>query len=109
MPYNYHVFKRILHEIKMRMPEFQPESLLDYGAGLGSGVFAGDTVYDKSLKRIAAVEPNVSMRKLGKFMTQELADDLDKASLLWVDSLAMIPGSGGDKGRFDLIILGYVL
>ena len=46
------------------------------------------------------------MRKLGKFMTKELNE---KNNILWVDSLAMIPGSGGEKGKFDIVILGYVL
>ena len=53
--------------------------------------------------RLAAVEPNMSMRKLGKFLSQDQFEN----EILWVDSLAMIPT--GDRGKFDLIILGYVL
>ena len=49
------------------------------------------------------MEPNLNMRKLGKFLTAELF----KNEILWVDSLAMIPS--GERGKFDLIILGYVL
>ena len=49
------------------------------------------------------MEPNVNMRKLGKY----LAEEQFKQPVLWVDSLAMIPT--GDRGKFDLIILGYVL
>jgi hypothetical protein len=52
---------------------------------------------------MAAVEPNLNMRKLGKFLTAEQF----KNEILWVDSLAMIPS--GERGKFDLIILGYVL
>ena len=98
------------------MPHFKPESVLDYGAGLGSGLWSAMNIFgtnsgedDKnsgSLKRIAAVEPNTSMRKLGKFLTEEINTH---NNILWVDSLAMIPGSGGEKGKFDLIILGFVL
>ena len=56
--------------------------------------------------RAAAVEPNVNMRKLGKF----LSEDLNKQNnILWVDSLAMVPGHGGERGKFDLILVGYVL
>ena len=85
---------------------FKPESLLDYGAGLGSGLWAGVNVWSNDLKRVAAVEPNTAMRKLGKFLTEELAD---KHSILWVDSLSMVPGVGGDRGKFDVVIVGYVL
>ena len=58
---------------------------------------------DKYLQRVAAVEPNVNMRKLGKFLTSEQF----QTEPLWVDSLAMVPS--GDRGKFDLIIVGYVL
>lgn len=43
------------------------------------------------------------MRKLGKFLTSEQF----KNEILWVDSLSMIPS--GERGKFDLILLGYVL
>ncbi len=103
MPYNYFVYKRVLNEVKQRMPHFKPKSVLDYGAGLGSGAWATHHVFQSDVERCAAVEPNVNMRKLGKFLTT----DQFKNEILWVDSLAMIPS--GERGKFDLIILGYVL
>jgi ribosomal protein RSM22 (predicted rRNA methylase) len=107
MPYNYTIYKRILHEINMRVPGFKPETALDYGAGLGSGVWAIHTIYgddgNRVTKRVAAVEPNMPMRKLGKFLSQEQFD----SEVLWVDSLAMVPT--GERGKFDLIVLGFVL
>jgi ribosomal protein RSM22 (predicted rRNA methylase) len=109
MPYNYMVFKRILNEVKARMPaSFKPESLLDFGSGLGSGLWAGNTIYSDHLKRIAAVEPSTNMRKLGKYLTEELNEKCSN-SILWVDSLSMIPGIGGEKGKFDIVIVGFVL
>ena len=76
MPYHYQVYKRIMHEIQMRMPpSFKPESVLDYGAGLGSGLWASLNIFPDTLKRVAAVEPNGNMRKLGKFLTEELSTD----------------------------------
>ena len=116
MPYHYYVYRRLLNEIKERLPNFKPESALDYGAGLGSGLWAAQHIYgtknaiDKegTLNRSAAVEPNVNMRKLGKYLSEELNEKAEN-SILWVDSLSMIPGSGGERGKFDLIILGYVL
>ena len=91
----------------MRMPDFKPKTSLDFGAGLGSGVWATQAIFGdegiKCLKRSAAVEPNTSMRKLGKFLTE----DQFEHPVLWVDSLAMIPT--GERGKIDLIIIGYVL
>jgi ribosomal protein RSM22 (predicted rRNA methylase) len=109
MPYNYMVYKRILHEVRTRMPaSFKPESLLDFGSGLGSGLWAGHTIFQDSLKKIAAVEPSTNMRKLGKYLTEELNEKCGN-SILWVDSLSMIPGIGGEKGKFDIVIVGFVL
>ena len=75
MPYNFTVYKRIMHELSMRLPNFKPKTSLDYGAGLGSGVWAMQAIYgsdgNKALKRSAAVEPNTAMRKLGKFMAED--------------------------------------
>jgi ribosomal protein RSM22 (predicted rRNA methylase) len=111
MPYTYSVYKRIFNELKIRLPSFKPESVLDYGAGLGSGLWSTIHMYenDKTIKRVAAVEPNQAMRKLGKFMTEDLLNKEDAPSILWADSLAMIPGYGAERGKFDIIILGYVL
>jgi SAM-dependent methyltransferase len=109
MPYHYMIFKQILSEVKVRMPKnFKPESVLDYGAGLGSGLWAGQHLFGDSIKRIAAVEPSTAMRKLGKYITEEINEKCNN-SILWVDSLSMIPGIGGDKGKFDLVLVGYVL
>ena len=65
-------------------------------------------MFPESIKRIAAVEPSTNMRKLGKYLTDVLNEKCQN-SILWVDSLSMIPGIGGDKGKFDLVILGFVL
>jgi ribosomal protein RSM22 (predicted rRNA methylase) len=71
MPYHYFVYKRIFSELKERVPELSESkdelfSVLDYGAGLGSGLWAAQDVFEA--KKLAAVEPNLAMRKLGKFL-----------------------------------------
>ena len=103
MPHNYMIYKRIFSEIKSRDPKYVPVSVLDFGSGLGSGVWGAIHSYD-TLERCAAVEPNVNMRQLGKYLTKEVEPDI-----LWTDSLSMIPGAGSQRGQFDLVILGFVL
>ena len=51
------------------MPHYKPQTVLDYGAGLGSGAWAAQHIFTNDIERMAAVEPNVNMRKLGKFIT----------------------------------------
>ena len=66
--------------------------MLDFGAGLGSFAWASLETF-KSIKQVAAVEPNTMMWKLGKFMTKDVEPEI-----LWVDALSMIPGLGGTWG-----------
>ncbi len=105
MPYTYNVSKRICMELQQRLPNFKPDSILDYGSGLGSSIWAAHDIY-KNANKLAAVEPNKDMRKLGRFLTT--IGELNK-EILWVESLTMIPGTGTDRGRFDLIFLSHVL
>ena len=48
--------------------------MLDYGAGLGSGLWAANDVFKS--QKMAAVEPNMAMRKLGKFLLEHTDDNL---------------------------------
>lgn len=105
MPYTYHISKRISLELSKRLPDFKPASVLDYGAGLGSSIWAAHDVYTDAT-RFAAVEPNRDMRRLGRFLTS--VSKLNK-EILWLESLTMIPGTGTERGKFDLIFLSFVL
>ncbi len=105
MPYTFHVAQRISNELQTRLPDFKPQSVLDYGAGLGSSIWAAHEVFPQA-QRLAAVEPNRDMRRLGRFLTS--VSKL-KNEILWVESLTMIPGTGTERGKFDLIFLSYVL
>lgn len=68
MPHSYAVQKRIVNEIKKRMPLFEPKSLLDYGAGVGhSGHLF--LQYYPDLQNTVFLEPSTTMRKLGKHFT----------------------------------------
>lgn len=100
---NYYIYKRVLQELKRRVPDFKPETFLDFGAGLGSGAWAGIHTFT-GMKRVASVEPNANMRQLGRWMSKDTDPEV-----LWVDSLSMIPGAGSERGQFDVVIMGFVL
>ena len=122
-PYTFNTIRRILSEVKKRNPSFKPESILDYGAGLGSGILAVFDVYNNiKFKKVAAIEPNKYMRKLGKYVTDtsitnalsenHVNKSKESFSLepMWVDSLSMLPGTGGlERGKYDIVILSHVL
>ncbi len=37
-------------------------------------------------------------------MTKELEPEI-----MWVDSLTMVPGIGGERGKFDIVMMAYVM
>lgn len=80
---------RILMEIKYRFPKEETLTLLDFGAGLGTqllnligsfGMAFSDT-FPKA-QFIVNVEPAASMRRLGKYISQEFEN------MVWVSSLS---------------------
>lgn len=114
MPYTYSVLFKIMDELKRRNPKFHPTSILDYGAGLGSGLLAALDIFGlEQFNKIAAVEPNKYMRKLGKFVIDKALGQKYKdhnKEIIWVDALSMLPGTGGmERGKFDIIVLSHVL
>jgi ribosomal protein RSM22 (predicted rRNA methylase) len=81
------------------MPDFQPASLLDVGAGTGAASWAAVTQWP-SLQAITMLEPNPALRGLAR----KLADEgtLAKAEL--------ISGSlDAEKPQADLVVASYVL
>ena len=95
MPETFANSLRVLMEIKYRFPEEKVTNLLDFGAGLGSmgvssigsfGMAFSDTF--PSAEFIVNVEPADSMRRLGKYISQEFNN------FVWVPALS-------DTLRFD--------
>jgi len=68
----------------------------------GSGSYAYFDVY-KKIDKIIAIEPSTAMRKLGKYLTQ----DIEK--ITWFDSLARLVNAHDTDGLFDIVFCGYVL
>jgi len=69
---------------------------------LGSGSWAFYDVY-REFDKIVAVEPAVPMRKLGKFLTEDLQ------KIMWFDSLARLVNVHDMDGLFDIVYCGYVI
>lgn len=100
-PESYNIMNRMLHEISLKYPNFKPNSMLDYGAGLSP---SGMGFYERYplAELIFAVEPNVYMRKMGKHLTREIE------SFVWGETLQETAYLGDDK-KFDLTVCSFVL
>jgi len=69
---------------------------------LGSASYAFKDIYQK-FHKIVAIEPATPMRKLGKFLTQDIEN------IVWFDSLARIVNMHDMDGLFDIVYIGHVL
>jgi ribosomal protein RSM22 (predicted rRNA methylase) len=78
---------RILSELKYRFQNEEIKTMLDYGAGLGATSLAFEDLFPNP-EFVVNVEPSDSMRRLGRYITQE------SSNTTWVSSLA-------DTLRFD--------
>lgn len=66
---NYAVIYRVLQEIQRRIPGYKPTSLLDFGSGLGSSVWAMDAVFPESVKEYYCLDISQAMHNLaGKLL-----------------------------------------
>ena len=63
-PESYNISFRVFNEIKLKYPDFKPNTFLDFGAGTSPSSFAFNEIFPES-KMIFAVEPNQYMNKIG--------------------------------------------
>jgi ribosomal protein RSM22 (predicted rRNA methylase) len=103
MPATYAVVLRVFHEIKLRMPGIQVDSLLDLGSGPGTVLWAASEAFEE-LNKITLVEQDEELIQLGK----RLASSGDKKVFSHVDwqknnvlEIACEP--------HDLVVLSYVI
>lgn len=60
----YSVILKIFMEIAQRHPEFQPNSFFDFGAGVGTGIWAASTLWKKTLYEYFLVDSAREMNNL---------------------------------------------
>lgn len=72
MPAVYSACHRVLKEVRRRLPDFSPASVLDFGAGPGSAIWAMREVWPKSLERVNLVEPSKDMQRAAQSLLRDL-------------------------------------
>lgn len=107
MPAVFSACRRVLSEVRRRVPDFSPRRVLDFGAGTGSAMWAVREVWPQSLERINLIEPSQSMQRAG----QSLIKDLKNLPLIQsYSSIQALTQSINKADREnDLVIASYVL
>ncbi len=98
VPKTFAVAVRILTEIKYKYPDFKPESFIDFGAGLCSASTAFIDLFGES-GQVYAVEPVSRMRKLSKYLTEDV-------NIQFYDSLGSL---SAHVAKADIVYVGHVL
>lgn len=103
---------RVLNEIAKRVPSFKPETMLDFGSGLGTAVWAahqlwGDTIYESQ-----CVDTSQDMGEMARLLrlggqTSTGGTVLEKESIPGVFFRQYLPLSG--KVKYNLVIAAYTL
>ncbi|XP_023380474.1 methyltransferase-like protein 17, mitochondrial isoform X2 [Pteropus vampyrus] len=57
---------RAFHEIQTRIPEFQPQTLMDFGSGTGSVTWAAHSIWGQSLREYMCVDSSPAMLDLAE-------------------------------------------
>ncbi|XP_072126196.1 ribosome assembly protein METTL17, mitochondrial isoform X1 [Mobula birostris] len=102
----YAAVTRVLHEIKKRVPEFEPSTLLDFGSGTGTVAWAGRRAWGASLREIVCVDTSPPMHQLADFLMRG-GSDVETEHSRGVYFRHFLPVS--PKVKFDLVVSAYSL
>jgi len=103
-PAIYAVITRVLLEIKNIVPDFEPHSLLDLGAGPGTVMWSAAEVFE-TLEQITLIEVDSSLISLGKRLAQN-AEHREIKEAVWSNvDLKQLP----ELPPQDLIVMSYSL
>ncbi len=66
LPATFAVAKTVFEEMKKRVPDINPQSLLDVGAGPGTGMWAASEVFGQTLTKCTLLEKDIHFSGMGK-------------------------------------------
>lgn len=97
--------RAVMTEVQARMADFNPETVLDFGAGAGSAAAASRSVWD-TVGEVTAVEPSQSMTEaLRTVLGADVADLRVRRSLT-----QLLPHvTGQETPQHDLVLAHHVL
>uniref|UniRef100_A0A3P8TQW3 Ribosome assembly protein METTL17, mitochondrial n=1 Tax=Amphiprion percula TaxID=161767 RepID=A0A3P8TQW3_AMPPE len=102
----YAAVRRALNEIKKRDPSFAPQSLLDFGSGLGTVAWACHSCWGESLKEMVCVDSSGPMNILAERLLKG-DDERAEPHIKQVYFRQFLPVS--PKVQFDLVVAAFTL
>uniref|UniRef100_A0A3Q3XBU2 Ribosome assembly protein METTL17, mitochondrial n=1 Tax=Mola mola TaxID=94237 RepID=A0A3Q3XBU2_MOLML len=99
----YAAVRRAINEIKKRDPSFAPQSLLDFGSGLGTVVWASHSCWGDTLKEMVCVDSSGPMN----ILAERLLKGAGEPHIKQVYFRQFLPVS--PKVQFDLVAAAFTL
>ncbi|XP_028711918.1 methyltransferase-like protein 17, mitochondrial isoform X1 [Peromyscus leucopus] len=97
---------RAFHEIQARTPEFQPQTLMDFGCGTGSVAWAAHSTWGQSLREYVCVDSSAAMLGLAEKLLKG-GSESGKPCVPGVFFRQFLPVS--PKVQFDVVVSAFAL
>lgn len=97
---------RAFHEIKARVPEFKPQTLMDFGSGTGSVTWAAHSTWGQSLREYMCVDSSAAMLGLAEKLLKG-GSESGKPCIPGVFFRQFLPVS--PKVQFDVTVAAFAL
>ncbi|XP_062501572.1 methyltransferase-like protein 17, mitochondrial isoform X2 [Corticium candelabrum] len=113
MPSCYAATRRVFHEIACREPAFKPQTLLDFGSGVGTTVWAAHSLWGGSIKEFQCIDSSNQMNEVAASLLRSGKQDSD---VHWEDTSPHIGNvyfkqfmPMSDKVCYDIVVSAYTL
>ncbi|KAF0982477.1 hypothetical protein FDP41_011407 [Naegleria fowleri] len=100
LPAIYGTSYRVFSESVMRMPDFEPKTMLDFGTGPGTTIWAAMEAFG-SIKEVMAVEPSTAMMDVATRLFDYMEE---KPQITWRRFL-----NENSSKQYDLVVASFVL
>ncbi|XP_013364039.1 PREDICTED: methyltransferase-like protein 17, mitochondrial isoform X2 [Chinchilla lanigera] len=97
---------RALHEIHTRSPQFQPQTLMDFGSGTGSVAWAAHATWGQSLREYVCVDSSAAMLDLAEKLLKG-GSQSGEPYVRGVFFRQFLPVS--PKVQFDVVVAAFAL
>ncbi|KAM6180906.1 LOW QUALITY PROTEIN: ribosome assembly protein METTL17, mitochondrial-like [Erethizon dorsatum] len=97
---------RAFHEIQTRTPQFQPQTLMDFGSGTGSVTWTAHATWGQSLREYVCVDSSAAMLDLAEKLLKG-GSESGKSYVPGVFFRQFLPVS--PKVQFDVVVAAFAL
>ncbi|KFO27574.1 Methyltransferase-like protein 17, mitochondrial [Fukomys damarensis] len=107
---------RAFHEIQTRIPQFQPQTMMDFGSGTGSVTWAAHATWGQSLREYVCVDSSAAMLNLaekllkgGSESGKSYVPGVFFRQFLPVSPKAILSPSLSPQVQFDVVVAAFAL